>query len=248
MKLKQQIKTALHLVCILFFCVPIMQAQKAVDQMFTKSTVKTVSLNDESLRTKSTQLNLPIDLGEYGVYQLSLEQTNLFSDDYVTRKMEEDNGNSQLPSTFKGTIQGQPNTLVSLTTNEDYLSGFIDTGEDVIFFEPHKNFNPNAPKNELIIYNQKDVIDQGHACAANHTEAQAENALPPDNQLKSSLVGCYEVEMVLVADFGMFLKYGSNINTLNHITTVLNNVQTNYDDEFDDPITFILTRLEVILC
>jgi len=225
--------TIFQLLFVLFFCTPMIHAQKSVDQIFTKSTTRTISLNDESLSTKSTGYNLSLDLGEYGTYDLDLEQTYLFSDSYVAKNK----GNSKLPQTFKGTIQGQPDTKVSLTTNDNFLSGFIDTGKEVIYFEPYKNFNADAVENELIIYYQKDVIDQGHSCAANHTKQQTgQLESQNDNQFKSMNTCSYEVEMVLAADYGMYQKHGAN--TLDHITSVLTNVEANYDNEFNDPITF----------
>jgi len=230
--------TILQLLFVLFFYAPIVHAQKTVDQIFTKNTTRIISLNHENLATKSTQFNQSIDLGEYGVYDLHLEQTYLFSDSYIARKADKNN-DDKLPLTFKGTIQGQPNTTVSLTTNEGFLSGFIDTGEEVIFFEPYKNFDTDAVENELIVYYQKDVIDQGHTCAANHTDKQATHIESQDNQFKGMNTGCYVVQMVLVADYGMYQKHdNSTTETLSHMTSVLNNVANNYDTEFDDPITF----------
>lgn len=226
--------TILQLLFVLFFYAPLIHAQKTVDQIFTKSNTRIISLNHENLATKSTQFNQSIDLGEYGIYQLSLEQTYLFSDSYVAKNKD----NSKLPLTFKGTIQGQPNTRVSLTTNDGFLSGFIDTGEEVIFFEPHKNFDTNAVENELIVYYQKDVIDQEHSCAANHTDQQGEQLESQNDQFKSMNTGCYVVQMALVADHGMFQKHGAN--TLTHITSVLNNVKANYDTEFNDEIEFTI--------
>jgi len=237
MKLRQHTKAIVQLLFLLLFCAPMIEAQNTVDQTFTKSTTQKISLNDKNLSSKSTQFNQSIDLGEYGVYDLSLEQTYLFSDAYIARKANKNN-DEKLPLTFKGTIQGQPNTLVSLTTNKGFLSGFIDTGEEVIFFEPYKNFDSDAQKNELIIYYQKDVIDKGHTCVANHTDEQTTQIKPKNDQFKSAAAGCYEVEMVLVAGYGMYQKHGAS--TLNHITSVLNNVKANYDNEFNDPITFVV--------
>lgn len=223
--------TIFQLLFVLFFCTSMINAQKSVDQIFTKSITRTISLGNESFAAKSTRFNMSVDLGEYGVHDLDLEQTYLFSDSYVAK-----NKNSRLPKTFKGAIQGQPNTRVSLTTNNGFLSGFIDTGEEVIYFEPYKNFDADAIENELIIYYQKDVIDQKHTCTANHTKEQTGEVELQNNQLKSANSCTYEVEMVLVADYGMYQKHGTN--TLAHITSVLNNVASNYDNEFDDPITF----------
>jgi len=246
MKFKQKTTTIFQLLFLLFFCLPTIQAQKTVDQIFTKSTTKIISLNNKNLSAKSAQLNQHIDLGEYGEYKLSLEQTYLFSDDYLARRAKKNNVHMKLPLTFKGTIQGQPNTLVSLTTSEDFLSGFIDTGEEVIYFEPYNNFNSNAKKNELIIYYQKDVIDQGHACAANHTNLQAKQITPTNQQTKSAATDCelepvcneLVVEMVLVADYEMYDRHRNN--TLSYIKSVLQNVQSNYDDEFEKSITFMV--------
>jgi len=92
MKLIQHTKAIFQLLLILFFCTPMIQAQKTVDQIFTKSTTKTISLDNQDLATKSTVFIQSIDLGEYGTYQLSLEQTNLFSDGYLERRANKNDG------------------------------------------------------------------------------------------------------------------------------------------------------------
>jgi len=173
-------------------------------------------------------------LGSYGTYQLSLKYQDIFSEGYITRKA--DKTPEKLPLTFRGTIQGSPDTKVTLTANDNFLSGFIDTGSEVIFFEPYNTFDESAAKNELIIYYQKDVIERESTCASNHTDQQAEQIAPQVSNFKSGATGCYEVEMALVADYGMYQKHGSN--TLSHIVSVLNNVKTYYDDEFNDEIRF----------
>jgi len=209
--------TIIQLLFLVFFGMSTIQAEKSIDQIFTKSTTQVISLNNKNLSAKSTQLYQHIDLGEYGEYKLYLEQTYMFSDDYLARRAKKDKEHMKLPLTFRGTVQGQPNTLVSLTTNEDFLSGFIDTGEEVIYFEPY-------------------IIDQGHACASNHTALQTKQINSSNSSFKSAATGCYVVEMVLAADYGMYKKHRSN--TLTHITSVLNKVKTNYDNEFNNSITF----------
>ena len=117
-----------------------------------------------------------------------------------------------------------------------FLSGFIDLGDEVIYFEPYKNFKKSALDDEIIIYYQKDLIYRGHTCAANDTNKQKEHMTTKAHQLKSASTGCYVVEYVLLADFGMYVKHGNN--TLNHIMSILNNVNNNFDNEFNDQITF----------
>ena len=233
MKQKSTITYSVILIALFYACT--IHAQMTVNQIFTKSEIQEISVNyDDFDLNKSTEFNQSIDLGTYGTYQLSLESSQLFSEGYISRKAAKNN--DKLPLTFQGAIQGNPDTKVALTVNEGFLSGFIDTGSEVIFFEPYKTFNADAGKDELIIYYQKDVIDREHACTSNHTDLQAEQIETQSNDLKSVSMACYEVEMLLVADYGMYQKHGGN--TLNHITSVLNNVKSNYDNDFNDPINF----------
>jgi len=233
MKQKSTITYSVILIALFYACT--IHAQMTVNQTFTKSITQEISVNyDDFDLNKSTEFNQSIDLGTYGTYQLSLESSQLFSEGYISRKAAKNN--DKLPLTFQGAIQGSPDTKVALTVNEGFLSGFIDTGSEVIFFEPYKTFNADAGKDELIIYYQKDVIDREHACTSNHTDLQAEQIEAQSNDLKSVSMACYEVEMLLVADYGMYQKHGGN--TLNHITSVLNNVKSNYNNDFNDPINF----------
>jgi len=233
MKQKSTITYSVILIALFYACT--IHAQMTVNQIFTKSETQVVTVNyDDFDSKKSSEFNQSIDLGTYGTYQLSLESSQLFSEGYISRKAAKNN--DKLPLTFQGAIQGSPDTKVALTVNEGFLSGFIDTGSEVIFFEPYKTFNADAGKDELIIYYQKDVIDREHACTSNHTDLQAEQIEAQSNDLKSVSMACYEVEMLLVADYGMYQKHGGN--TLNHITSVLNNVKSNYNNDFNDPINF----------
>jgi peptide subunit release factor RF-3 len=51
---------------------------------------------------------------------------------------------------------------------------------------------------------------------------------------------CFVVDYALAADWSMVIKHGSAQGVENHITGVVNNVQTNWDNEFADEIQFEL--------
>lgn len=223
------------MIAVLFFACTL-QAQNSVGKVIKKSIIKeiTLSINNFTAFKKGNEFNQTLDLDTYGKYELLLIPNQIFSESYISRKVNKIAGN--IPLTFQGILHNKPNTKVAITINEGFLSGFVDTGNELIYFEPYKNFSATAKKDELIIYNAKDVISQERTCIANHIAEQTKKTEANNNKLKNTQAACYTVEMVLVADYGMYQKYGSN--TLNQITSILNNVQSNYDNEFNHPISF----------
>ncbi|MBK8829141.1 MAG: PKD domain-containing protein [Saprospiraceae bacterium] len=59
---------------------------------------------------------------------------------------------------------------------------------------------------------------------------------------------CFRIEIALAADYSMFQQYGNSTGVQNHNIGVLNNVQTNYDDEFADELQFVLTEQWLSTC
>jgi len=225
----------INLFCLLL-CFQISYSQESTDRIFSKSATREVAINSSAFTSKSSKVKFSIDLGEYGSYNLDLEKNQLFSEAYLANNSNKTASYTNLPTLLKGIVEGKPKTKVSLTTNEGFLSGFIDLGDEVIYFEPYKTFKKSASEDELIIYYQRDVIDQGHSCAANDSHQQKEHIVQKAPKQKSVATGCYVVDIVLVADYGMYVKHGNN--PLNHIISVLNNVSNNFDNEFNDPISF----------
>ena len=59
---------------------------------------------------------------------------------------------------------------------------------------------------------------------------------------------CYTVEIAIASDFSMYNQFGSVAGTESATLAILNNVQTNFDDDFDDEIQFQVTTQFVSSC
>ena len=66
---------------------------------------------------------------------------------------------------------------------------------------------------------------------------------PNGNGEKS--VACYEIDYAIANDWLMFNSYGSVAAVENHNNAVMNNVQTNYDDEFNHEFDFVIVTIFV---
>ncbi|MFN8318312.1 MAG: PKD domain-containing protein [Saprospiraceae bacterium] len=137
---------------------------------------------------------------------------------------------------------------VSLTFADNFIYGYIEDGDKTFFIEPLYHQTRQASTNQFIIYELNDIIDdEVHTCA---TDSPAKLGIHEHehNEDASRLGLCYEVEYSIANDFLMFQAYGNSNGVQNHAIGVLNNVQTNYDDEFQDELSFIIVEQFVSSC
>lgn len=215
-------------------------AAAQINNVFKKYEIKTAVSNINHLQKKKGDLNLTIDLGTHGIFKLLLNSNELLSEKFKQKLSHQANKkDASIPLTYNGKIADQPGSKVALTISENFMSGFVEDGNTTIYFEPLSNFYPKAKPNELIIYNKNDVLKKKISCTHKH-EPQSLKVADQQNNFKKSAAACsdYIVEIVLAADYGMYTKYGSTTAVRDQIISVLNAAQANYDNEFNDPITF----------
>lgn len=134
---------------------------------------------------------------------------------------------------------------IRLTTNKDFLYGYVAQGNNKWYIEPLGYFIPDAPKDFFIVYSEQDVInDDLRTCGvadANRVKTQltnhdAENVQTPNTN-------CYQVDLAIASDYAMYQKYSTIQGVENHNIGVINNVQGNYVGSFaDDFILNIATQ------
>jgi PKD repeat protein len=152
--------------------------------------------------------------------------------------------------TFGGIVHGTDHE-VRLTVMEDFLYGYVETGDDAVFIEPLNYFVDGAAKNLFVAYKASEIIKGAPLkCGVtemqkrgktihqhNHSEKEGKHSRMPGN--------CFELEIAYANDFLMFQQFGSVAAVEAHVTGVLNNVQGNYDDEFSDEIQFLIVEIFV---
>jgi len=169
-------------------------------------------------------------------WNLQLELVDLFSYQF-------ESGRSELPIPTRGYTNA--GGRVSLTFAKDFIYGFIEEGEKTYFIEPLWYYDASAAKGSYILYDSDDVIDNGpKTCGFTETMNKGKEL---NHQHSEKVTGlCYEIEYGICADYLMFDKYGSVANVEAQVVGVTNNVNTNYNDEFDDELSFIITGIYTI--
>ena len=142
--------------------------------------------------------------------------------------------------TFVGHITNEKGGAVRLTIDRNFIYGFFKYNGEAYFIEPLRRFVENAAADEFLFYKASDVNPaQGRKCAVNEIKEGLGKDIHQESEAAEKVVGlCYEVEIALAADYLMFDEFGSVTATENQMLGILNLVQTNYDDDFDDEIVF----------
>jgi photosystem II stability/assembly factor-like uncharacterized protein len=182
-------------------------------------------------------LNFKMQFGEGKPVSLEINRNIVFDNDtrvIVTTPTGEEQVQVLAPLTYSGKEEGT-NNACALTLNADMFCGFIQNGDDAIYWEPLFRLVPDAPKNLILYYHTKDVVPNSNAkCMVSdaqkiHQEAQNKVESNPENMP----TGCYEIEFAQAADYSMWQKYGGASGVTNYLASVMNLAQANYDDEFN---------------
>lgn len=138
----------------------------------------------------------------------------------------------------------------SLTFADNFIYGFVEEKDKTFYIEPLYHQTRKPSQNLFIVYATEDIIDDEiHTCATDSPAKLEDHEHAHGNKSESERQGlCYEVEYSIANDFLMFQAYGSSAGVQNHAIGVLNNVQTNYDDEFTDELQFIIVEQFVSTC
>jgi len=136
---------------------------------------------------------------------------------------------------------------VSLTFNENFIQGFIQTGMFTFYIEPVTNFDKNATDGLFVVYNVKDIKPgQEKVCGVTDVHKAKDNTVSQAN--KGSRAGsCFSIEYAIATDYSMYTGYMSSVTAVqNHNIAVTNDMQTNYDDEFADVVQFEIVQQFIV--
>ncbi len=149
--------------------------------------------------------------------------------------------------TFNGTIKGM-NSLVSMSVaGNGFFKIMIDDRQERYFIEPLDlaSLSPDIPQNQqFIFYKTSDVVPtEGVMCGSEYVDKGVQDELKKmQSRAAPPCKLCVEVKICLAADYTMYRKYGANvINTENQMITILADVQTVFDDEFEHEYQYQLT-------
>ncbi|MBP8725922.1 MAG: PKD domain-containing protein [Saprospiraceae bacterium] len=192
-----------------------------------------ISGNVKSFRLATPQHRWDLQLFEY----------SLLSQKFLTRlasgKVADARTGTKAFRTFRGYINGDNQSRVTLSLSENFFKLMVDDGKERYFIEPldAESLRSDVPGNQqFIAYRMSEIRPSGNLhCGVDSDvhqsvskEITAATAVKPCNP-------CAIVRIALAADNFMFRKYKSSVaETENQMLSVLADVQTVFDDEFEN--------------
>ncbi len=212
-------------------------------------TFDTKTLLSTSKRFPNDFFNYNFKLSDKYDWNLKLSHNQVFADNFILR--EGDNPGktikelSNLPVVLSGLEIQNNEVQATITVNNDFLYGFIETRSTKIYFEPLSSFDENAQENEFIVYDVNDVISfEGQFCAASeHKEKSESIQFKSTNSANSRNGSCLAVEYAIANDHWVYDSRGGNTASWN--AGVVANMNTDYDDSFNDEIRFEIVEIYV---
>lgn len=203
------------------------------------------------IRKSGNNIAFDFKLGDQYDWTVSMTPNEIRSEDFVTKVQNKD-GISTIERgeviTYMGYSPSGGN--VRLTVDEQIIYGLYETAGTTYFIEPLWYFIPDAPKDLFIIYDEKDVVPvEGATCSAIETENFYESWVDEEEAEEAQrTLGCYIINARLAADWSMNVKYNGVAGATGHVIGVLNNVASNYDNEFNHDLLLVAGTAFVSNC
>lgn len=252
-------KFSLFITCILVVSSSFGQSLVQYPELSQKfSSYEILHLDSKSIyneiKTSNSLNEFKISLGNGAEWNLNLRSSGIIHPDYKVVSYEGGLKNLTIGTTaipMKGTVNGISNSEVALTFNDNFVYGFIRIGFDEYYIEPVEHLIEKSTYNDFVVYSPRDIINSHiYECAyevdakelkkvKNNSEEITGNRMPGE---------CIEIRYAAASDWSMRVKYGSNTGVENHNIGVMNDVQTNYDNEFADEIQFNIVEQWISAC
>jgi hypothetical protein len=137
--------------------------------------------------------------------------------------------------TYRGTVQGRPDTVVSGSLLSGGFSGIVrlEDGETWVV-QPRSDFCPNDPQAGVhLSFAAADAVPDGRGCALGQPGFPMERfTIGEQQQGEGGIAGTTpsQVEIGCETDFEFFQRNGSSVtNTVNDVELIMNNVNVIYD-------------------
>jgi len=213
---------------------------------------------DRQVKEDGEDINFNLKLGDKYDWDLYLYPKDIRSSSYNVYAQTE-NGIEIQPRrpnmTYRGHLKGADGGKAGFTINDHHFAGTVKDGDVLYFVEPLHYMLKSAPKDILIVYAMSDVIPNDDlTCGADevlenqlHNGHDHEEERPDDGGARDGL--CLEIELAIASDFAMYQDYNQSVAQVeDHNITVMNNVGTNWDDEFNDEMVFVIVTQFVSTC
>ncbi|TVR79893.1 MAG: PKD domain-containing protein [Chitinophagaceae bacterium] len=172
-------------------------------------------------------------------WNLAIELNDLRAKKTFKTRVKTDEGIITLPpspaSTYIGNLTNYKNSRVRLSIRKDVFLGMIAKEGNEFFIEPVSRYVENAPADWFVVYNVKNVIDDGKAICGAHD--LVENMILPEDfesveqeNMRGSRGECLLASIAIAADGSMVSKLGNVQNVENEILDIFNIVEDRYLD------------------
>lgn len=140
---------------------------------------------------------------------------------------------------FRGKLETVDGKTALFTLDDNFVLGTWKQGETVYHLEPLWRLWDEAPRDAYLVYTDADLIEQADFCGTDDLDGLVPDHSDHNNRMMG---GCFEVEIALAADFEMFELFDDAASLENFMLNTLASAQTNFDDEFDDELFFIVVE------
>ncbi|MCC6815668.1 MAG: PKD domain-containing protein [Saprospiraceae bacterium] len=206
-------------------------ANQLLIEIDNKESKKIMHLNGEDIQ-------VDLELIEYTLFNPQFKR--LIGID--TNKVIESHNKSSV-RTFRCFQLEYPNQYTALTIAPNFIYGYFNFKGKRMFIEPLDYLLAHKYKNQYVLYYEEDVIKFSEVkCGSDEI---AENKFYKSDSHNASRAGCITVDVALAADKTIFDNKGGVSGSEAFMIGVLNNVQTNYDDEFASSIELSVSALFV---
>lgn len=149
-----------------------------------------------------------------------------------------------LPREASGQFRGTTNdgSVATFTVDPLFTKGRWARNGEKYNLEPLWRLHEGAPRNLYLLYVDTDVKDIPGGCGTPAVFHPHDQPIPETNKAAGE---CFEVEIAIAADFEMFQDFGNAASVENFMLGVLMDVQTNYDDEFEDALEYVVVATEI---
>lgn len=137
-------------------------------------------------------------------------------------------------TTFKGVINGEPDSRVRVSIDDGVMEGFFVVDGETYFVEPAARYSKMALEGDLVVYRQRDVLlDSSFVC-----QSELMNDIRDGKQMLESgsgaVMAANMIDIATEADHDFFLTNNSNsASTNNKILSILNMTEGLYEAELN---------------
>ena len=196
------------------------------------------------------RVELEIDLGRIGHYDLQLDPFSLYADNFKIKEVAENRSQeleTPLPQTYKGIIKNDRHSQVRLTISDNYFSGFIQDGSGHCVYLEHQASDPSTAI-QIRIHSNDDAMER--FISHTHDYDPQPSTYPrgiqhPISGMGGETVldtGLYTTEIALIADYEAYSKANSSFELANELISILN-----YMDAYYNQLNIRYSLVELII-